>query len=332
MAVWDKTDWGTPRHRRDASVWGPGRSARLAGAGLSVLLVLGTVVWGYKLAMRQIHGLPVIAAPEGPARVAPDNPGGELADHQGLAVNTIAAVGEAEGAADLLVLAPRPMELAEDDGVSDSLAVTAGAALAPPAVAPGPNVGTVQPSETLRAMRPAEGQLAEPLPEAAPEPVLAPDLEPVEAGSIEAALLEAGVVPTEEGVAPGALVSANVPGVSVSPIPPRRPGALTQAAMPAAVAPVVTTEVDPASLTAGMQLAQIGSYETEAEAKLEWDAAVARYGALFEDKGRVIQAAESGGRSFFRLRVAGFPTRDDARRFCAALKSGGQCVPVTVRQ
>jgi len=331
MAVWDKTEWGAARSPRRSAVWGPQKSARVAGAGLSVLLVIGSVVWGYKLAMRQIHGVPVIAAPEGPARIAPDNPGGELADHQGLAVNMIAAVGEAEGAADLLVLAPKPMELAPDDGVSDQLAVTAGSSLASPAVAPGPNVGTVLPSETLRAMRPADGQLAEPLPEAAPEPVLSPDLEPIEAGSIEAALLEAGVLPPEAEVQPGDLVSANVPGVAVSLIPLRRPGALMRAAAPVAT-PVTTTEVDPASLVPGAQLAQIGSYETEAEAKLEWEAAVARFGALFDGKGRVIQAAESGGRSFFRLRVAGFPTRDDARRFCSALRSGGQCVPVTVRQ
>ena len=180
-------------------------------------------------------------------------------------------------------------------------------------------------------MRPSEGQLSEPLPEAAPEPILSPDLEPIEAGSIEAALLEAGVALPGTEIAPGDLVSANVPGVSVSLIPLRKPAALMQAAKPVEN-PVVTTEVDPASLIPGETLAQIGSYETEAEAKLEWDAAVARFGALFDGKGRVIQAAESGGRSFFRLRVAGFPTRDDARRFCSALKSGGQCVPVTVRQ
>lgn len=330
MAVLDRNEWGATRGQRAGTGWGPQRSARLIGAAVSAALVLGAVVWGYKLAMRQINGVPVIAAPQGPARIAPDNPGGELADHQGLAVNMIAAIGEAEGAADLLVLAPKPMELAPDDGVSDQLAVTSGAPLAAPAVAPGPNAGTVQPSTTLLAMRPAEGQLSEPLPEAAPEPVLSPDLEPIEAGSIEAALLEAGVALPGTEIDPGDLVSANVPGVSASLIPPRKPAALVQAALPVA-APVVTTEVDPASLVAGETLAQIGSYETEAEAKLEWDAAVARFGALFDGKGRVIQAAESGGRSFFRLRVAGFPGRDDARRFCSALKSGGQCVPVTVR-
>lgn len=330
MAVWDRDEW-TP----SGTTRGPGglradRVVRLIGAGLSAALVAGTVLWAYKLAMRQMNGVPVIAAPEGPARIAPDNPGGELADHQGLAVNMIAAVGEAEGAADLLVLAPKPLDLASDDGVSDELAISAGAPLGAPAVAPGPNAGTVQPSTTLRAMRPAEGQLTEPLPEAAAEPVLSPDLQPVEAGSIEAALLEAGAGLMETTIDPADLVSADVPGVSASLIPVRKPGAVAAAAA-MEIPPVVTTELDPASLTPGTPLAQIGSYETEAEAKLEWDAAVARFGALFDGKARVIQAAESGGRSFFRLRVAGFPSRDDARRFCSALKSGGQCVPVMVR-
>lgn len=331
MAVWDRNDWGAAGRRQSGTVWGPQKTARLVGAALSAALVVGTLLWGYKLAMRQINGLPVIAAPEGPARVAPDNPGGELADHQGLAVNMIAALGEAEAAADLLVLAPRPMDLSAEDGTSDQLTVTLGAPLAAPAVPPGPNVGAVLPSTTLQAMRPSEGQLSEPLPEAAPDPILSPDLEPIEAGSIEAALLEAGVAPPASEIAPGELVSANVPGVSASLIPLRKPAAM-MAATKVVESPVVTTEVDPASLVAGETLAQIGSYETEAEAKLEWDAAVVRFGALFDGKGRVIQAAESGGRSFFRLRVAGFPTRDDARRFCSALKSGGQCVPVTVRQ
>ncbi len=330
MAVWDRNEWGAARGQRQGAVWSPQRAARLAGAALSAALVLGTVFWGYKLAMRQMNGVPVIAAPEGPARIAPENPGGVLADHQGLAVNMIAAVGEAEGAADLLVLAPKPMELSPDDGVSDQLAVTAGASLAPPVVPPGSNAGTVQPSATLRALRPADGRLIEPLPEAAPEPVLAPDLEPIEAGSIEAALLEAGVALPGSEIDPAELVSANVPGLSASPVPLRKPAVMIPAALPVET-PVMTTEVDPASLVPGETLAQIGSYETEAEAKLAWDAAVARFGALFDGKGRVIQAAESGGRSFFRLRVAGFPGRDDARRFCSALKSGGQCVPVTVR-
>jgi hypothetical protein len=51
-----------------------------------------------------------------------------------------------------------------------------------------------------------------------------------------------------------------------------------------------------------------------------------------DDKSRVIQQAESGGKTFYRLRALGFENIDDARRFCAAFKSRNvDCVPVLVR-
>ena len=86
-----------------------------AGALTSLALVIGLGVWGYKLAVRDVSGIPVIRALEGPARVAPENPGGEVARHQGLSVNTVAAEGEAAPAPDTLVLAPKAVELSDDD-------------------------------------------------------------------------------------------------------------------------------------------------------------------------------------------------------------------------
>ena len=47
--------------------------------------------------------------------------------------------------------------------------------------------------------------------------------------------------------------------------------------------------------------------------------AEAAFGALMDGKRRVIETAESGGQTFYRLRVEGFADLDDARRFCAAL-------------
>lgn len=337
MAVWNMGDFKPDVRAGFAPVGSTTKAARLAGAVMSALLVLGMGHWAYKLAMRQMLGVPTISGPEGPARMAPVNPGGELADHQGLSVNMIAAEGEAEATADLLVLAPKPVDLNSEDNASDALQITGGSSLAPLPQVPGPNAGTVQPSTTMRAMLPATGQLTEPLPEGISDPVEAPDLEPIEAGSVEAALLEAGVaLPTATGKdAGGGVISTDIPGVSQSPIPMAKPGAIIAAhalaeAADQAEVRSIAVDVDPSTLASGTQLAQIGSYDTEAEAKQQWDATVLRFGALFDDKTRVLQTAESGGRSFVRLRVGGFATRDEARRFCAALKSGGQCVPVQV--
>jgi len=56
------------------------------------------------------------------------------------------------------------------------------------------------------------------------------------------------------------------------------------------------------------------------------------FAGYLENKTRVIQRAESGGKVFYRLRAMGFEDIDDARRFCAAFKARNvDCVPVLVR-
>ena len=79
------------------------------------------------------------------------------------------------------------------------------------------------------------------------------------------------------------------------------------------------------------RLAQLGAFETEEAAKSAWNKLALEYGALFTGKGQVIQAAESAGRNFYRLRAEGFETDADTRGFCAALSTDMQCVPVTIR-
>jgi len=317
-------DWNMDAFRaRPATGAGPVRglskAMRMVGSVTSLVLIAGLAHWGYKLAMRQIHGIPVIHALEGPARVAPDNPGGELADYQGMAVNAIAAIGEAAPTADRLMLAPPSSNLADADVASEALQASDGTPLAAPAepVVPKP----VQPSDVMAALRPADGLLSEPLPDGPVDPIDDPELATVEAGTT---------------YAPDELVPSDVPGVAQSPYPLPRPvgdvvAEAAAAAVAAAMAPTAPVDLDPAGLQPGTELVQIGSYETEAEAKLQWDQTVARYGALMDGKRRVVQQAESGGRVFFRLRVEGFADRDEASRFCAVLKSGGQCVPAPVR-
>ena len=113
MADRDFAEYGVP------AAHGPGRAQRLvqmAGAASSVALVVALGLWGYRLAVRDIAGVPVIRALEGPARVAPEDPGGAIADHQGLAVNDVVAEGAAAPPAERLVLAPKPVELTLEDG------------------------------------------------------------------------------------------------------------------------------------------------------------------------------------------------------------------------
>ena len=74
---------------------GAGRYVNVAAAAVSIALIGGVGVWGYKLLMRDVTGVPVVRAMEGDMRVAPTNPGGEIAAHLGLSVNTVPADGGA---------------------------------------------------------------------------------------------------------------------------------------------------------------------------------------------------------------------------------------------
>ncbi len=95
------------------------------GAVLSCALIAGLVVWGYRITVRDVSGVPIVQAIDGPMRVAPDDPGGNRAQNQGLAVNTVAGAGAASGPIDQVTLAPRPAGLAEEDvalGLLDTFA------------------------------------------------------------------------------------------------------------------------------------------------------------------------------------------------------------------
>lgn len=82
------------------------------GAVASLALMAGLAVWGWNLAVRDVSGVPVVRALEGPMRVAPDDPGGMKAAYQGLSVNAVAA-GDSAVVPERIVLAPAPPSLAD---------------------------------------------------------------------------------------------------------------------------------------------------------------------------------------------------------------------------
>lgn len=315
------------------------RLVNLAGAAMSVGLMAWAGIWGYKAAMRSVMGVPVIKAAAGPMRIAPENPGGEQAAHQGLSVNDVAAFGVATPLPEEIVLAPRVDGLAEDDG--PGLAPEPPAALvarpepegppqpllpvaeaAPPAdvaaVAPGTQADTVTDAPALAgpavegAAPPGTAELlveelagAEAVPPTPVQPETAP----------EPAFVPAPVVP-------GGI------GASLRPLP--RPGGM--AILPVATAPAEVRAVDPATLKPGTRLVQFGAFDSPEQAKDHWGKLAATFGELMAGKAQVIQSAESGGRTFYRLRAEGFSDEADARRFCAAVTAvGPECIPVAVR-
>jgi hypothetical protein len=320
-----------------------------AGAIVSLALLGGLGYWGWQLLVRDVSGVPVITALEGPMRVAPDNPGGEIADHQGLAVNRVAAVGEAAPGADSVVLAPSPAGLTDEDAPM--------AALLPEAVAA---ADSASPTDDTA---PAEGASV-----LAADPTL--NMSPTDLAVLAAlAELEPDLVadPAPQAGEADAVVPVSLGGMTVSPRPVPRPASrpaaasfasmapaamalagdtatevspavamATDLALDGAVTPVSTAssgiDVDPASVPVGTRLVQLGAFPTEAEAIDEWARIDGAFGDYMDGKRRLIQQAETGGTTFFRLRAMGFADLSDARRFCAVLVAGdASCIPVVAR-
>lgn len=334
-----------------------GGAVRVLGAAGSLALVIGIGVWGYKLVVRDVSGVPVVRALEGPMRIQPDNPGGDQADHQGLAVNAVAAAGAAAPTADRLMLAPRPVELTDED--KPLVRITAEAeegqieastqSTSNSADATDPTTDPVAAlvEQLTAGVAPISGVNTPvitlndtPSPEADPNTIT---LEAQVLGDMDAPELSDDTSEAEFEANPAAVTG---PGLKRSLRPLARParavsssGSTSQSddpvlasAINSAVDALASLEVDPDSLPSGTRMAQLGAYDSIDIARAEWDKLNVRFEDYLEGKQRVIQKASSGGRTFYRLRALGFDDLSDTRRFCSALVSeNADCIPVTAR-
>lgn len=287
-----------------------GNLASWAGAVVSLGLIIGAGVWGYKLLVRDVTGVPVVRAIEGPMREQPIDPGGQQAAHQGLSVNSVAAEGTAAAPADRLVLAPPPIQLTDTDA---------------------PATG----SEVSISVSPAQPESPDASVAESPQAIIAPP--PINPGDVDAVVnqLVASATPLDEAAPsavaePAAVVSKEGLGVSLR--PKLRPAVRTAAPAPVEVAAVASIDVSADSLPAGTRLVQLGAYASDDIARAEWDKLQAKFGDYLGEKKRVVQKATSGGRTFYRLRAMGFTDLSDARRLCSALKAeDADCIPVVTR-
>ncbi|WP_209596655.1 SPOR domain-containing protein [Ruegeria sp. HKCCSP351] len=312
--------------------FGLGRAVNFLGAVASLALVAGVGVWGYQLIMRDVSGVPVVRAAEGPMRVQPENPGGTPADHQGFAVNAVAAEGSAAAPADRLILAPRPVSLTDEDLPAGELKPT-------PALHVVEEPITTQ--EAARLRQNAVDALVAELAGAAAETQQEFE-DGVQLASLTTPDEEPAIDPADFAAALPDPSFAELPGVRRSLRPVTRPARSTRSqvapsensedAINAAVKAAVGVDVDPDTLAKGTRLAQLGAYDSTQVAQAEWDRLNGQFGEYLSGKQRVIQKTSSGGRTFYRLRVLGFEDLSDSRQFCAALVAqGADCIPVAVR-
>lgn len=297
------------------------RLLHLAGAATSVVLLVGAIWWGYQLAVRDVTGVPVMRAFGGAMRVAPADPGGDVTGHQGLSVNAVAAAGTSAPLPDQLFLAPAPQELSAEDA----------AGLAQPVVAANLEAKNDVPAADMTSTNDAQ-LVATEIPTADQDAVAAALAQALQEPEIQTApaavqVASAGTVrpmarPTTQTVA-GALSAAPIS---------ESPAEIAIAEPQAAPATTAPAEADPSTIAAGTRLVQLGAYDDAEMAKSDWGRLSERFPELMAGKTLVVQPAQSGGRTFYRLRAVGFADEDESRRFCTALLAeNATCIPVTQR-
>ena len=301
------SDMSSPEAYPEHPTEGPGFAliAQFIGAFLSLALAIGIGVWAYKLIMRDVSGIPVIAASSDPMRIAPEDPGGTSAQNQGLSVNAVAEEGSVTNP-QKVTLAPRPVVLVTDDLASKELKQKVTEAL---------RVSNVEITSLDMNM------LADEIVGDGPEPSIA-DVQ-IDGNQVENALRLALSGEIEQG--------AEDEGQSAASLRPRaRPSDISPA--PNRVELASVQEIAPENIPAGTALVQLGAFDSEAIARTEWMRLSQKFPSFMAERSRVIQRADRGGRIFYRLRANGFADLNDARRFCALLvASNADCIPVTVR-
>jgi len=327
------------------------RLTHYLGALVSVGLIVILAVWGFKLVVRDVSGVPVIRAVEGEARTAPDDPGGELTDRTGLAVNAVSG-GAAATVTEQVAIAPAPTGLDAQDVPMGELGATAQAArpvdlplsddtprvIAMPdgeaaaAAAALAAQSTVEPDEVTSGLISTDAPSTE-----APVNEALTDLAGQETQdlAINQALAEAHATPAPASVAQSQRPSPRprrLAAAQTAPAPAAIVTSTPAAARPEAAPKPAAAEPAPAKVASGSAMVQIGAFDSDALAKGEWQRVSGKFGNLFSGKSRVVQEAQSGGRTFWRLRAGGFESKDEARRFCAALIAGGvDCIPATAK-
>ena len=237
--------------------------------------------------------IPVVTAEAGPTRVAPANPGGASTPYKGFKIYEQPAPPDEETAQDVSPKTP----------VQTAPVETKPAPVAPAPVAPSPKVAAVTP-----APKPAPAAKIE-------APVAKPVAPPVKAA--EAAPKPA---PAEKTAAPQQKTAAAT-------VAPSAPATAAPKQLAADAPPVAKPAPVAQAAASGAYVLQIGAYKSQAEADAAWNSYKAKHAALLAGYSPNVAQADLGDKgTWYRLRIAGFASKDVASALCDRLKAdGGGC-------
>ena len=269
----------------------PAKYANIVGAFISFAVFIGVIGWGARTLMRDSSGVPVVRALEGPPRVAPVNPGGVPASHQGLTVNQVSSSQKTVLVGELLQLAPGPINLDIDDF---------------PIIKPTINEATVS-------LEPKKTDVLEIEPS-----IVEPSTDPDEIIVKLASILTSSTLSSSAPEDPDVMLNASLR-------PQLRPNAWMQTNLPRKVA------ASGGEVPLGTLMVQLGAFSEKNTALEAWKRLSERYGDYFIGKELTILNGKIAEQEIYRLRVYGFNDINESRRLCTALHSqNAECYPVVM--
>ena len=287
----------------------------ILGAIISLNLILWAGYWAYNLISRDINGIPIVAAQPGPLRVAPEVPGGIEAENIELAVSKIASQ-ELPPNPQAVELAPYTAKLNADD-------ITINQALKQKKLI------------DSQIKKRTQGHLQIVEPELLNEISLVPIKTSIEStdytivdnqSELVAAALAIALKQNSEQVSNKA-ISGNIQSNIIKPMP--RPGSFrikpTSLNSENSILPTL------GSVETGLAVVQFGSFENKQLALAEWGRLSENLSVILDGRPKFVERIQRNGNEIYRLRLGGFVNIDDASRFCSAVISQENCVPIIAK-
>lgn len=335
----------------------PSRFARVRGVistaigalvALSLLLVLG--VWFYRLGVRDAQNVPIIRASTDPAKIRPQDPGGTTAPHQDVKSYEIAEAGEPSAVAALV--APEPAKPAREDVAMGELKPDEGDDSEVDRLINQAIGERAQEAEALEQTASVDTQPTQPVVQQPAAQPTAPAVKPAaetpsepEAGDTVVASIEtaetqdtANALPPVQPATPAdeaeaqaqdeqpqpEITTGTAYAPAISPRAPSRPANLA-ARVQSAAAEAQQDETNLASAAANSTIQiQLAADPSKDAIRSRWRRVYNANKDLLREKALAIQTTQSGGTTFYRLRVGPFTNRSEAVAVCQALKARGQ--------
>ena len=261
----------------------------------SIIALSLLVWWGISLSQLEPNDIPVIKKTQGPARTAPENPGGKQANFQGLSVNEIQSAAGISKPVNKIFLAPKPRPFQVEDiaGLEEPKKLNSDIKIDQAPILKNPELKVNNNTSGL-------------------ELVIREKIKP-DAGESYVG------IKSEQNSNVNLLNESGYLG------PKMRPEGLQ----------LSTDDKDLKSsqdVAVGTVVVQLGAFDFDAVAVVQMDNLSKSHADLLGDKELFIQKANNGSKEFYRLRVKGFKSTRDAKSFCTAITArGNNCIPVMIR-